>query len=62
MKSKFLVDPENILEFAEILTENSLDNEITDITEDDCLEISVQFNRDNRHLIDDLLELSEADV
>lgn len=61
MKIQFTVNPDNILDFAEILSENDLKNEITGKTEDDCLTIEVCCSTDDKEVLDELDELSESD-
>jgi hypothetical protein len=61
MKTEFQVSVENIIEFAEALAENSMENEITGTTDDGHLLIDVHYTREDRDVIAQLEDLSEAD-
>jgi len=60
MTIQFKVNTDNIIEFAEILNENGIKNEISG-TEDDCLFLNVICSRENSHCLEELEELAETD-
>jgi hypothetical protein len=61
MKIQFTVDTDNIVEFAEILNANEMENSIAGTTEDDQLLIEVHYNKSNRNAIEELEELAVND-
>ena len=61
MKVQFTVSTENVVEFADVLEENELNNSIAGSTQDGNLLIDVQFTSETRDLLDTLADLSESD-
>ena len=61
MHIAFNVDNNNVIDFAEILIDNDMRNEIIGITDDGLLTIDVIYNRSNQEALEDLEELSEED-
>jgi len=61
MKIQFTVSTDNILAFAEVLSEGEIKNEIIGKTEDDCLMIDVFCSSEDKELIEELDELAESD-
>jgi len=61
MKIQFVVSTDNIVDFAEILSDNEMKNEIKGSDEDGCLLIDVYYSRENRDCLEDLEELAETD-
>ena len=60
MRTKqFNVSEESIVEFSEMLEENNLTGTITGVTEDSEILIDVEYERDKREVILDLMELLE---
>ena len=60
MRTKqFNVTEESIVEFSEMLEENNLTGTITGVTEDSEILIDVEYERDKREVILDLMELLE---
>ena len=61
MRTKvFNVTESAIVEFAEVLEENELEGSITGVTEDSEIQISVNYERENRDVILDLMELVDG--
>jgi len=61
MRTKvFSVTESAIVEFAELLEENELVGTITGVTEDSEIQISVNYERENRDVILDLMELVDG--
>jgi len=61
MRTKvFSVTESAIVEFAEMLEENELVGTITGVTEDSEIQISVNYERENRDVILDLMELVDG--
>ncbi len=60
MKTKFEVPADSVVEFAEILSENELTNEIIGVTDDDELIIEVQFDKSQFNAVEELDELVES--
>ena len=61
MKTKeLIVSLEMVLEVAEFLTENELRNEIVGTTEDDEIMISVDYEKSEVEIIDELEELIDG--
>jgi hypothetical protein len=61
MKIQFTVDTDNIVEFAEILNANEMENKIAGTTEDNQLLIDVLYNKSNRDVVEELEELAVSD-
>jgi len=61
MKTEFTVSTDNVLDFAQVLSENDLTNQISGYTEEGDLLIEVTYTRDQRDVIDSLEELAESD-
>lgn len=59
MKSEFTVSVDSIVEFAEILEENELENEIIGTTDDNELVIEVHFDKSEIDAVAQLEELLE---
>jgi hypothetical protein len=60
MRTKqFNVSEESIVEFSEMLEENNLTGTITGVNEDSEVLIDVEYDRDKREVILDLMELLE---
>lgn len=55
----FYVPVESIIEFAEIIEQNELQGAITGTTEDNELEILVEYNVENSEVIIDMIEFIE---
>lgn len=61
MRTKvFYVTEGVIVEFSELLEENELVGTITGVTEDSEIQISVDYERENRDVILDLMELVDG--
>jgi len=60
MKIEFNVAPENIIAFAEELSENEMENQIEG-TDNGNLLVSVHYTRNDRDVIQQLEDLSEPD-
>jgi len=61
MRTKvFSVTESAIVEFAELLEESELEGTITGVTEDSEIQISVNYERENRDVILDLMELVDG--
>ncbi len=61
MRTKvFNVSEGVIVEFSEMLEENDLVGTITGVTEDSEIQISVDYERENRDVILDLMELVDG--
>ena len=61
MRTKvFSVTESAIVEFSEMLEENELVGTITGVTEDSEIQISVNYERENRDVILDLMELVDG--
>jgi hypothetical protein len=62
MKTReFEVSTDNIVEFAQILEEHEISNEIVGVNEEDEIVISVSYERDDRNVIFELMELVEGE-
>ena len=61
MKIQFTISPENISDFAGVLSENEMNNKIAGNTKDGNVLIAVFPSRDNRDSLEDLEELAETD-
>jgi len=61
MKIQFTVSTDNIIDFAEVLSENEMNNKIIGSDDDGCLLIDVFYSRENRECIETLEELSESE-
>ncbi|MBM3437146.1 MAG: hypothetical protein FJY07_13130 [Bacteroidetes bacterium] len=57
MTTTMKVTIEDIMDFADVLNENNLSNQILG-TEDDCVLIEVHYSRADREAIDELEELA----
>ena len=62
MNIEFTVNPESLLEFAEVLSENDMENQITGTTQDGNLLVDVHYIKADRDVIDQLEELAEAET
>ena len=61
MRTKVFNVTENVIvEFAELLEESELEGTITGVTEDSEIQISVNYERENRDAILDLMELVDG--
>ena len=61
MRTKvFNVPAETIVEFSEILQENGFEGTITGVGEDSEIEVRVDYERENRGVILDLMELVDG--
>lgn len=60
MKTQFAVPADSMFEFAEILSENQLSNEIVDTTKDDEILVDVEHGKEDFDAIEQLAELTEA--
>jgi len=61
MRTKvFNVTESAIVEFSEILEEHELEGTIKGVTEDSEIQISVNYERENRDVILDLMELVDG--
>ena len=60
MKTEFNVPADSIIEFAEILTENELENEIIGTTDDNELVVAVHFEKSQFDIVEQLEELVES--
>lgn len=61
MKTIFEVNNENILEFAEVLTENDLQNRIIGLSGEEDILIEVTHTRHDRECMDDLIDLAHSE-
>ena len=61
MKTQFNVPADSIVEFAEILSENGLTNEIVGTTEDDELTVEVHFDKTEFDAVEQLVDLVEVE-
>ena len=61
MVTKFNVPADLTIEFAEILTENELTNEIIGTTDDNKLVIEVEYSRNERDAVNELMDLVDTD-
>lgn len=62
MRTKqFSVSDESIVEFSEVLEENNLTGTITGVNEDSEIQIDVEYDRDKREVILDLMELLDGE-
>ncbi|MCX6257854.1 MAG: hypothetical protein NTW49_08175 [Bacteroidia bacterium] len=61
MKIQFEICTDNIVEFAELLSENDMDNQIAGSTEEGNLLVNVICSRGDRDVLDQLEELAESD-
>jgi hypothetical protein len=59
MKIEFEIDTDNIVAFADILSDNDIKNRITGTTEEGNLLVDVNLDKDNRELLEELEDLSE---
>ncbi len=61
MRTKaFDVPVDTILEFSELLEEHELEGTITGVNEDSEIMVSVNYERENREVILDLMELIDG--
>ena len=60
MKTQFEVQADSIVEFAAILSENELTNEIIGVTDNDELIIEVHFDKSQFNAVEELDELVES--
>ena len=60
MKTEFNVPENSIIEFAEILAENELTNEILGTTDDNELIVEVYFEKSEIDFVEELEELIKA--
>lgn len=62
MRTKtFNVPTDSMVEFAEVIEENQLQGIIAGVTEDEEIIVNVEYERDQRDTILDLMELLEID-
>ena len=61
MKKEYNVPLNSIIEFAEIIAENELDNEILGTTDDEELIIEVHFDKTQFNAVEELEELVESE-
>lgn len=61
MKTEFNVRTELMLEFAEILSEKDLTNEIVGTTDDDEIIVEVQFEKEEFDAVKELADLVESE-
>ena len=61
MKVQFAVSPDNVIEFAEALSENDMENRISGTNDDGNLLIDVHYIKADRDVISQLEDLAEAD-
>ena len=61
MTTKFNVGADNIMEFAEILGDNELTNEIIGTTDDNKLVIEVEYSRNERDAVNELMDLVDSE-
>ena len=61
MKIQFTVSTDNILAFADVLSENEIKGELAGRTEEDCLLIDVFCSSEDNETIEELDELAESD-
>lgn len=61
MKKEYNVPVDSIIEFAEIIAENELDNEILGITDNDELIVEVLFEKSEFDAVAQLEELVESE-
>lgn len=61
MKKNFQIPAEHMNEFAEALAERDLANEIIGVSDDESINIKVQYNEDQRYDVFELTELVEND-
>ncbi len=61
MKITFTVSSQNMVEFANILEENELKNEIVGSIEDDSILIDVYYNSDQNDCLEELEALAEVE-
>jgi hypothetical protein len=61
MKKEYNVPVDSIIEFAEIIAENELDNEILGTTDDEELIIEVHFDKTQFNAVEELEELVESE-
>ena len=61
MRTKeFLVSEDTIVEFSELLEENNLKGTILGVSEDSEIKVHVTYERENRDVILDLMELVDG--
>jgi len=61
MRTKvFHVSDDTIVEFSEMLEENNLEGTILGVTEDSEIKVQVTYERENRNVILDLMELVDG--
>lgn len=61
MRTKvFHVSDDTIVEFSETLEENNLEGTILGVTEDSEIKVQVTYERENRNVILDLMELVDG--
>ncbi len=60
MKTEFTISTDSIIEFAAILTENELENEIIGTTDDNELIVAVHFEKSEFDAVVQLEELVES--
>jgi len=61
MRTKeFLVSEDTIVEFSELLEENNLKGTILGVSEDSEIKVQVNYERENRDVILDLMELVDG--
>ena len=61
MKIEFNVHPDNVVEFAEILTVNEMVNKITGITDEGTILIDVHYCKSDRDVIEELEDFADSD-
>ena len=61
MKITFTVSSENMVEFANILEENEVKNEIVGSVDDDSILIDVYYNSDQHECLEELEALAEVE-
>ena len=61
MKKEYNVPLNSVIEFAEIIAENELDNEILGTTDDEELIIEVHFDKTQFNAVEELEELVESE-
>jgi len=59
-KKVFEVPVDSIVEFVELMEENELEGSIVGVGEDSEIKVAVSYERENREVILDLMELVEG--
>ena len=61
MTKEFRVSTDSIVEFADLLADHDLNNEILGTTENDEVIVSVQFDKDGFDAVEELAESFESE-